>query len=168
MSSSRSSTAPAASSLSDPPPRSTAGANRLHWGVAVAKDRLSVESDRSGAYVFGPFGLSSVLEQVSNGDGPSYVNINDAHKIVVESRQNNVFTQETQQLYAADVVGSLNFVTGTNGPFERFDNAAFFSWALIDSRGRVVFNASLDKGRGGIFNGPDPVANKVVDYAGAL
>ena len=63
--------------------------------------------------------------------------------------------------------GNLNFVR-TNGPFERFTTRLFLSWALIDSRGRVVFNASLDKGGGGIFNGPDPVANKVVDYAGEL
>jgi hypothetical protein len=47
-------------------------------------------------------------------------------------------------------------VVDTQGPFASFERVE------IDEQGGVVFEATLDDGRRGIFVGPDPVAHKVV------
>jgi len=63
-------------------------------------------------------------------------------------------------IYTISPAGELTRVVDTTGQFKSI------SPAQITETGGVVFEATLDDGTIGIFNGPDPVANRVVDWSG--
>jgi hypothetical protein len=52
--------------------------------------------------------------------------------------------------------GKITNLVDSTSPFAQFGDVA------IDNKGNLVFGASLDAGGIGIFNGPDPVVNKVI------
>ena len=58
---------------------------------------------------------------------------------------------------------SLTIIADTGGPF-----GAFGRYSAINNLGKVVFLAGLDSGGGGIFTGPDPVADKVIRIGESL
>jgi hypothetical protein len=57
----------------------------------------------------------------------------------------------------------ITTIADTSGPFSNF--ASTYS---INAGGAVAFFATLDTGREGIFTGPDPVANKVIETGDPL
>jgi hypothetical protein len=63
-------------------------------------------------------------------------------------------------IYTISSAGELTRVVDDTGPFKGF------GLPRITDAGGVVFEATLDNGTVGIFNGPDPVANRIVDRSG--
>jgi hypothetical protein len=66
----------------------------------------------------------------------------------------------TESIYKAGVGAQPVKVLDDTGPFDRLSG---LTPLIIDDSGRVYFNGFLDDGRAGVYNGPDPVANKIVD-----
>ena len=57
----------------------------------------------------------------------------------------------------------ISVVADTSGPFDFFRN---FTAHGINDDGVVVFQATLDDGTTGIFTGPDPAQDTVIDASG--
>lgn len=78
------------------------------------------------------------------------------------------FFDETTQEFVTEIVtgsgGPLTTVVDTRGAFSFFG----FRPPSINDDGAVAFHATLDDGTSGVFDGPDPVANRVIATGDSL
>jgi hypothetical protein len=64
--------------------------------------------------------------------------------------------------------GPLTTIADTNGPFQSFGFFLSFVPPALNDNGDVAFLADLDEGGSGIFTGPDPVADKIIQTGDTL
>jgi hypothetical protein len=64
--------------------------------------------------------------------------------------------------------GPLTTIADTNGPFQSFGFYLAFVPPALNDDGDVAFLADLDAGGSGIFVGPDPVADRVIQTGDSL
>lgn len=64
--------------------------------------------------------------------------------------------------------GPLTVIADTNGPFQSFGFFLSFVPPALNDNGDVAFLADLDEGGTGIFTGPDPVADRVIQTGDTL
>ena len=107
--------------------------------------------------------LTAAGSPVYHWDGSPY--INDKGEIAFKAYEDNsgepgvfVVNQDGSGLRTVARAGGI----GGTGPYSMFDSP------MINEVGTVVFHANLDTGGRGIFAGPDPVADKVIERGDSL
>ena len=96
--------------------------------------------------------VGTVAEGLASASQPRPA-INDRNQIAYVLDRNQVIVGTPTPYGTAK---STRVFADTSGPYASFERAD------IDNEGNVVFEATLDDGRKGIFVGPDPNAHKVV------
>ena len=111
-----------------------------------------------GVYITGIGGATTpAFETRESPISFGQVSINDAGAVSFVQYQSS-----PRRLYVVDAAGP-RVIVDSDQPTSPVE--ALFEWPLIDSSGRVVYQAQLDDGRVGIFDGPDPVADRITDDA---
>ena len=107
--------------------------------------------------------LTAAGSPVYHWDGNPY--INDKGEIAFKAYEDNsgepgvfVVNHDGTGLRTVARAGGI----GGTGPYSMFDSP------MINELGTVVFHANLDTGGRGIFAGPDPVADKIIERGDAL
>jgi hypothetical protein len=96
------------------------------------------------------------------GSGYSFISRIALNEGAVVAFRAGAFSAPTDAVYSGVSAGSAAPVAANTGPFSEFD----FEAALGDAV--VAFRAKLDEGPRGIFTGPDPVADKVIQVGDML
>jgi hypothetical protein len=132
----------------------------LHMNDSGIVAFAAVLDARGVAIVSGNGGpLSTLLTDAAGFTGFSDPSINANGALAFSTGRTNgvrgIFTS---------IGGAVTTVADSDGPF----NADFGREALINASGKVAFRATLDAGGSGIFTGPDPIADKVIQTGDSL
>jgi hypothetical protein len=110
-------------------------------------------------------------------NGSEFVTIVDQNSPLVDSAFNpqvnnagvvvfHAFLDNTEQAIITGSGGDLTIIADTSGPFGDF---GFFGGSSINDSGEVAFNATLDGAFGsGIYTGPDPLTDSVIEVGDTL
>jgi hypothetical protein len=100
----------------------------------------------------------NAVVDVASVQGDGYVQL--GYQLAINSAGQVAFGVQVSEWVHAIGIGTgdgpSTVVIDNEGPYDSFGHVG------IDGSGRIVFTAELDDGSGGVFAGPDPVADKVI------
>jgi hypothetical protein len=123
----------------------------------------SVDTGGAGIFVAQGGGFTTIAAPDPNVN-VSRPNLNDAGTAAFHRFFND---RAGEEMVTGDG-GPLTVIADTNGPFQSFGFFLDFVPPALNDNGDVAFLADLDAGGSGIFTGPDPAADKVIQTGDTL
>jgi len=124
----------------------------------------SVDSGDVGVFVTQGSGFTTIAVPDPNVN-VGRPNLNDAGTVAFH----RFFNDQAGEELVTGTGGPLTVVADTRGPFQSFGfTFVGFTPPALNNHGQVAFFAALDAGGAGIFTGPDPVADRVIQTGHTL